>query len=670
MRRLLVLSSCFAAILSAFMVFQVMQSIQYDYPLGTNEHLELMVAQSPTSKEQLIDSLTRLVDSYGGCLVKPSTSADSYDSQRDLIYFSSIPPLGSSPVVHDDGTIEWLMPGMSGRLVAARDMGDAPLGGSYTLRTNPSLHDALATWGADNGVIVAWGTSHTYVEQVCNVIATSGLALSWLTMQLLTFALAVTWVILGCRVRAVQQLGGIPARQIHVETIGALMFPLAGGGVAGILVSGFAAAAMLGPSNAILILPVALGACLFGLACLLPLLTFASHLAGTGMELLRLRRPVTVRVRRLCLIVSAFAVVLAMQALPPALTFARLVLLNYAHSSVAQKLKDAIAVSIGNFDYLDTYEGQEEARRVMRGLSRRGGIATSVTLDSEMVIDGEELGDYSQFALVDYGYLKLMGIPLPAESGNSPLREVLFDSLPSPTREFLRVTLPLYLASDLSLEEAYSFYEYRGEGEFACLTQDSGASGEFAACEHPLVIVLKVPIEDMSMSSLVLPLVSTGNVIFTDPNLTKEAFGASAIYPYIRSFDRIADSSLAFGQALLSRALLYLSTVILTLLSIGACALQGASLWAAAHRDEVLLSHTAGFRHRSAYLTPLKGDLASAAPSLIAGIVLCALFSPYSAPGSIAASAGVVTLLFAALSAVAYAITCRKVFMARVLRKD
>jgi hypothetical protein len=92
MRKLFALASLMATVISAFIVFQVMQTIQYSYPLGTDVSFELLVGGSTVSKDQLIDDLVQMADAHKEYLVKPSTSAESYESRRDLIYFSTEKP--------------------------------------------------------------------------------------------------------------------------------------------------------------------------------------------------------------------------------------------------------------------------------------------------------------------------------------------------------------------------------------------------------------------------------------------------------------------------------------------------------------------------------------------------------------------------------------------------
>ena len=66
MRKLFFLSAFLATTISAFVVFQTMQAIQYDYPLGTDDSFELLVSESTVPKDQLIDGLIQAVDERGG----------------------------------------------------------------------------------------------------------------------------------------------------------------------------------------------------------------------------------------------------------------------------------------------------------------------------------------------------------------------------------------------------------------------------------------------------------------------------------------------------------------------------------------------------------------------------------------------------------------------------
>lgn len=668
MRKLFVLSAFLATAISAFVVFQTMQAIQYDYPLGTDDSFELLVSESTVPKDQLIDGLIQAVDERGGCLVKPSTSAGAYGSRRDLIYFSSIQPSSSSPVIGSDGSISWLTPGMGGKLLSARTMGDSPLAGTYMLKSDQSLHEALDQWANENGVTIIWYGQKPLRDEVLSIVVSGGMIIPWLSTQLLVLTLAMTWIILRLHTRAIQLLGGITSAQIHRETLGILARLLAIGGTLGIALSGILVTVVLGPANVLLVLPPTAILCLLSFACLLVLIYLLSVIVGTGMESLRLRRPVVGKILPLCRTISAVALILSMQTIPPAISLAQRAWKSYTQSSIARCFGDTIAVSLNNFDYLDTEEGAQEAQRVMHDLSQKGCIVTSLVIDSEIEISNDVRGGYSQFVIVDPSYLHLIGITLPTESGESVLTEVSFDSLPSATKDFLQGVLSVWMEGEMTFKETFSFYEYHGDGLIA-LGQNASYNSAFTTCKNPLVIVMNVPVDKMSMTGFVMPLISTGNIMFTDPESTKEAFAASPVYPYIASFDRVADVTLTTGQDLLANALLYLAITSISLLSICACALQCASSWAIAHEEEVFLAHTAGIGYRSIYAPRMRSDLAFSIMPLVIGAGICIFVSPYSTPLVVMLGTIIVETCFALFSTLTYTIACRKTFTAHILRK-
>lgn len=669
MRKLFALASLIATVISVFIVFQVMQTIQYSYPLGTDVSFELLVGGSTVSKDQLIDDLVQMADAHKGYIVKPSTSAESYESQRDLIYFSTETPTSSSPVIVHGNTINWLVPGLSGQLVSARAMEESPLAGTYMLKANPSLQEALTQWANENGLTITWYEQRPMQEEVLSILFSGGMIAPWLSAQLLVVTLAMIWITLRLHTRAIQLLGGVTSTQIHRETMGILARLMILGGVLGIAFSGIFVIVVLGPANILLLLPPTMLVCLLSFAGLLLLIFFLSVVLGTGMDYLRFRRPVTGNIRLFCRIISAVALVLAMQTIPPAINLMHQAWQGYVQSGIAKRFGNTIAISFKDTDYLDTKEGIAESRRVVQSLSQKNWIITSLIIDSEIVIRDDERADYSQFVIVDPNYLHLMGMKLPKESGNSELEEVAFDSLPKAARAFLQEQLSLWVGQNTTFKEAFTFYEYHGEG-FINLGQNASYNSAFTMCEHPLVIVLNVPVEEMDMAAFTLSLISTGNIMFTNPEGAKEACVNSSMYPYIASFDRVADVTLTTGQSLFINALLYLAITVVSLLSICACAIQCASSWALAHEEEVFLVHTAGIEYRDIYLPHMKSDLSVAIIPLVLGTGICFFTSPYSTSLTILLGLVVTGACFTLFTVFSYTTACRKTFMAYVLRED
>ena len=119
---------CIIALFALILVFKHSHLMQEEKPLNTTERFNIAVLSTTISKERLVNELNALVDQYGAVLVKVVPNQDNYDSQKDIIWFGSLQPDGTSPRIRDN-RISWLEPSVGGELIHSSDMGVRPLYG-------------------------------------------------------------------------------------------------------------------------------------------------------------------------------------------------------------------------------------------------------------------------------------------------------------------------------------------------------------------------------------------------------------------------------------------------------------------------------------------------------------------------------------------------------------
>jgi hypothetical protein len=179
-------------------------------------------------------------------------------------------------------------------------------------------------------------------EEVLSILFSGGMIAPWLSAQLLVVTLAMIWITLRLHTRAIQLLGGVTSAQIHHETLGILAPLMILGGMLGIAFSGIFVIVVLGPANILLLLPPTMLVCLLSFAGLFLLIFFLSVVLGTGMDYLRFRRPVTGNIRLFCRIISAVALVLAMQTIPTAINLIHQAWQGYVQSCIAKRFGNTI----------------------------------------------------------------------------------------------------------------------------------------------------------------------------------------------------------------------------------------------------------------------------------------------------------------------------------------
>lgn len=74
------------------MIFQNLMNDQQQLPLGTTEQLVLNIAETGTTKEQLISELDNITNKHNATLVKVVIPSDEYKNKKDIIYFGDEKP--------------------------------------------------------------------------------------------------------------------------------------------------------------------------------------------------------------------------------------------------------------------------------------------------------------------------------------------------------------------------------------------------------------------------------------------------------------------------------------------------------------------------------------------------------------------------------------------------
>lgn len=173
------------------------------------------------------------------------------------------------------------------------------------------------------------------------------------------------------------------------------------------------------------------------------------------------------------------------------------------------------------------FEGQEliaEAEKLFSSMSKY--ILLSYVVDSAIYIE-EELGEYDHLVMVNPRWMERF-----AEPDN--LRPVEYDSLSESMRAFLEAQMPLLTVDGSILPDGIGLYEYDG-GELFVLPQYAAEGyAEPLEAQNPLIILVDNPEETLKAKGCLLPLTSTGNLLFTDGEKLLELLTKSELNNYVQ----------------------------------------------------------------------------------------------------------------------------------------
>lgn len=146
------------------------------------------------------------------------------------------------------------------------------------------------------------------------------------------------------------------------------------------------------------------------------------------------------------------------------------------------------------------------------------------------VVDGsigisDELGDYDHLILTNPQWIKRFGDP-------DKLKPVEYGNLSNSMQEFLNVQVPIWTVDGNVLPDGVGLYEYESGKLLAFPVNVTLEVADPIEAKNPLIILVDKPTQVLKANSCMLPLTSSGNILFTDSDELQTAFEASALKDY------------------------------------------------------------------------------------------------------------------------------------------
>ena len=107
-----------------------------------------------------------------------------------------------------------------------------------------------------------------------------------------------------------------------------------------------------------------------------------------------------------------------------------------------------------------------------------------------------------------------------------------YGSLANSMQEFLDVQMPILTADGNVLPDGVGLYQYDGETLLAFPVHVALGAAEPIEAKNPLVMLIDNPAEILKADSCLLPLTSSGNVLFLDSDNLQQAFENSELKDY------------------------------------------------------------------------------------------------------------------------------------------
>ena len=187
---------------------------------------------------------------------------------------------------------------------------------------------------------------------------------------------------------------------------------------------------------------------------------------------------------------------------------------------------DMTGISFISYTDIDTVCEDEELTTVGNNLlsEQEDNLLLSYVVDSAIDLSAN-LGDYDHLVFTNPQWIERFG-----DSGK--LKPVEYSSLSKDMQAFLDSQMPLLTNDGSVLPEGTGLYEYEGGGLLAFPVNVTLGSAKPIEAKNPLVMLIDNPAEILKADSCLLPLTSSGNVLFLDSDNLQQAFENSELKDY------------------------------------------------------------------------------------------------------------------------------------------
>lgn len=556
---------------------QTTQGIQKLAPFGSTVTFNLNITKAVQTKDVLAQDLATIGEDLSTTIGKVSPNQENYRTERDVILFSGDLDSDSGPVVKGD-KVFWLNQEISGHVIDYREVGGRTLNGTYFAVDTPGLRKSIQTWAEANSISVEWGdvsylTSGQSITKsmVSSITGLLVLACFFLTLAAASVSLQKRW-----RQQKVELTEGKPYGKVRVESVRENLSPLIQGFIVGILVSLLYLLSLPeGTTQVKAVASVCAGPVLFFLLAVSLAVSLLSLFSVPPFEALGIRGNTSKTLKTFALILEFSGTTVVIIAIAAALSAINVQSQALGQVDTYNRIPNAARLSL-----LSVPVGEPEAEKdlfcdlVQQG-ENTNTLMLSLDVNQSTSLGDNDLGEFDHLLLVNRTYLDSMEVGVESTGPSGTLHEISPVEVP----QFANVQTDILLAEDS--KQAPSFYRYEGPG-MICLGPSTGKGGESVVCKNPLVLIVDDLATEWSYEGFVLPLLSSGNIFFSDYQSAKELVDSSGASGLVASIDNMAELSLQAAQDISMRIQVLSFSAVVSFVIVIVLSFQAAASWCVA----------------------------------------------------------------------------------------
>lgn len=208
--------------------------------------------------------------------------------------------------------------------------------------------------------------------------------------------------------------------------------------------------------------------------------------------------------------------------------FALVLMLGLTGCRNANKLSEYDMTGINFISYTDIDTVCEDEELIAAGSKllsdQEDNVLLSFVIDSAIELS-TELGDYDHLVLTNPQWIERFG-------NSGKLKPIEYSNLSKDMQAFLDSQMPILTNDGNVLPEGTGLYEYEGSGLLAFPVNVTLGAAEPIEAKKPLIVLIDNPAETLKADSCMLPLTSSGNVLFSDNDNFQQAFENSKLKDY------------------------------------------------------------------------------------------------------------------------------------------
>lgn len=243
-----------------------------------------------------------------------------------------------------------------------------------------------------------------------------------------------------------------------------------------------------------------------------------------------------------------------------------------------------------------------------------------------------------------------------------------FDDIHAELKDFLSKQLPIWTNTGEIQPEGMGFCEFNGDS-FLVLPPNASYGNSTIQAKNPLIILVEEPVKTLKVSSFLLPMSSSGNIVFKNEDVLRSVLNESPLMEKISSIDSFTEGALKYAQLFKQESFYYFAACALCLVSMGAAGIMSAQLWIGENRKRIFTLHTAGIKYSAIILPVLRKEVIVAVCTvLVGGIVVYSIRHPE--PLLLLLSSAVLFLMYVLLNFVGYIFFSKREFLQMSFRRE